>query len=711
MNPRVGWLALSAALGGPLLLAQDGPPSFPSAVDLVRIDAVVLDARERPVERLRASDFELREDGQPQAITSFEAVVVRGRAPLSVEVPRAARPAPADGALFLLFYDDLHLTPARTAPAREAVRRFLTEAVRPGDRVTIVAPDQDVWWTARLEERRGDLLAVADRLAGRRTRGSSTADYQALLVHQRGEEGLLDQYTPEAVRARTSSEARQAQDAADRQRQVAAGGGQIPAPPSMIGGSSHPDLRGMGNPMRVAEAEADYADAARLNRVALGALRDAVAALALVPGRKSLVVVSEGIVDDPEVGELAQVVDAARAANAVLYFLDVRGLEGSGYVAEQPSTGPPGPPSTTVQTLLRQGAGIGTERLADETGGRTLASNDLADGLRRVAAEAHSYYLLGYVPAERQRPGEREITVRVRRPGLTVRARAARHVEGPVEPRTTAVAATPAPAGATRDALNLLVRSGADLADVPLALSSYVFDETSPGRARVIVAADLDLPPAKGGTEVTYRMLVVPLGEGTGLQHAGTESLEPSPELPWTGGFGTHAPLARAFELAPGRYQARLAAEVPGRARRGAATLTFDVPPLAGLRLSSPILTDRLGDRLDRAPRPVVRGLKAFWSSATLYCQFEVFGSVPGPDRSPAVEAGYTVRAPDGTVVRSAGPTRIQPTPEGRVLRLFGFPLGGLRPGVYTLSVEARDTTAGATVSANEAFRVMEVRR
>jgi len=704
------------ALGLPAWLAAQ-PPEFPSAAEVVRLDAVVLDARERPVEGLGASDFELLEDGRPQTITSFEAVVVRGRAKEPIEVPRAARATSADGTLFVLFHDDLHLPPSRTAPARDAIRRFLAEAVRPGDRVTIVAPDQGIWWTGRLDEGRDDLVAVADRLQGRRLRGDSRGDYQALLVHQRGEEGFLDQYTPEAVRARASFEAGQAQDAAERQRQVAAGGGQIPAPPSLIGGSSHPDLRGMGNPMRGAEAAADYTDSLRLNRATLGALRDVVAALALLPGRKSLVVVSEGIVDDPELHEREEIVDAARRANAALYYLDVRGLEvGSGYLASQPSGGAPGPPSMTVETLLRLGAGVGTERLADETGGRTLAANDLAAGLRRVADEAHSYYLLGYVPAEPGRPGSRKVTVRVRKPGLTIRSRPTWRIAPPAAtaaaPALAPEAETPpAAAAAPNDALDLLVRSGGDLADVPLALSAYVFDETSPGRARVVVAADLDLPPTRDGTDVDFRMLVVPLAPGTSLRHAGTESLEPSPEHPWTGGFGTHAPFARSLELAPGRYQARLAVELPGRARRGAATLTFDVPPLAGLRLSSPIVTDRLGERLDRAPRPVVRGLKAFWPNATLYCQFEVFGSARDPGLSAAVEAGYTVRAQDGTVARSASATRVQPTPEGRVLRLFGFPLGGLAPGVYSLSVDARDTTTGATVSATETFRVMAVRR
>ena len=680
---------------------------------------MVLDREGRPVEGLRRSDFDLLEDGRPQAITSFQAVAVRGQAPPPVDVPRPARPTPADGALFVLFYDDPHLTPSRTAPAREAMRLFLAEAVRPGDRVTVVAPEQGIWWTSRLDEGRDDLLAVVDRLRGRRLRGDSGTDYQALLVHQRGEEGFLDRYTAEAVRDRTASEAKQTEDAADLQRQIAQGGAKIPAPPTLIGGASHPDLRGLDDPESVANAEADYRDAVRWNRVTLGALRDVVAALALVPGRKSLVVVSEGMVDDPDLGEREEVVDAARRANAALYFLDVRGFEGLHYLAEQPSSEPPRPPPSTVLALLRQGAGIGTERLADETGGRTLASNDLADGLRRVAAEAHSYYLLGYVPAAPGRPGARKVTIRVRTPGLTVRSRPGWRVPGPVEeaapgPKNPAPAAshdpTPPPA-ATLATLDLLARSGVDLAEVPLALSAYVFDETSPGRARVVVAADLDLPPARGGTEVAFRLLVVPLGDGTALQHGGSETLEASPQLPWTGGFGTHAPLARTFELPPGRYQARLAVEVTGLGHRGAGTRNFDVPSLAGLRLSSPILTDRLGERTDRAPRPVVRGLKAFWPSATLYCQFEVFGGAGGPDRGPAMDAGYRLLGPDGAVARSGAPTRVQPTPEGRVLRLFGFPLAGMAPGVYTLTVDVRDATSGTTATATDSFRLFAVRR
>lgn len=695
--------AAAVAVLAPRLGAQQ--PVFPVRVERVRLDVVVLDRDGRPVEGLRASDFELLEDDRPQTIESFEAVAVRGRTPAAVDVPRATRQTAADGSLFVLFYDDLHLSPARTVPALDAIRRFLAESARPGDRVTIVAPGQGVWWTARLDdEGRGDLLAVTQRLQGRRLRGSGGLDYQALLVHQWGEEGLLDRQLPGAAKARATEALAQAERAA---RQAARADGTIAAPPSRLGGAGHADLVGMGDSMRVAEMEAEYAESARLNRLTLEALRDVVASLALVPGRKSLILVSEGIVDDPELGDFERVVARARPANAVVYFLDVRGTEaygGSGYEAAQPGGAGPGRAEGADSPLLRrlfaEGASLGAERLAVETGGRTLTSNDLTAGLQRVAAEAHSYYLLGYSPADATRAGLRKTLVRVTRPGLTVRAR----------PGWRPTLAPDTPAGG---ALGLLARSGADLMDVPVAVSSYVFDEPQPGRARVVVAADVDLPPAAAGTPLSYRLLVVPLAAGGGLEHSGEALLPPAAQPPWAGGFGTHAPLAREFELAPGRYQARLAVEIAGRGRYGAATSAFTVPPLGGLRVSSPILSDGLQDRSDRAPRPVVRGLRAFWPSATLYCQFEVFGAAHGTGAlpAPAVEAGYVVRRADGSVVRTAPATHVQPTAEGRVLRLFGFPLAALVPGDYTLSLDVRDTASGTSAGASAAFVVRALRR
>ena len=94
--PRVllALASLSAALGAggrqelasaPQVQPQQPRPTFRSGVDLVPIDVVVLDNDRRPVKGLRAEDFTVTEDGDPQAIETFE----------EVDVPEPEADAPA----------------------------------------------------------------------------------------------------------------------------------------------------------------------------------------------------------------------------------------------------------------------------------------------------------------------------------------------------------------------------------------------------------------------------------------------------------------------------------------------------------------------------------------------------------------------------------------------------------------------------------------
>jgi hypothetical protein len=49
---------------------------------------------------------------------------------------------------------------------RAALRRFLVEEVREGDRVTLMAPDQQVWWTARTGWQTRQLRKVVESVEG-----------------------------------------------------------------------------------------------------------------------------------------------------------------------------------------------------------------------------------------------------------------------------------------------------------------------------------------------------------------------------------------------------------------------------------------------------------------------------------------------------------------------------------------------------------------
>ena len=112
--------------------------------------------------------------------------------------------------------------------------------------------------------------------------------------------------------------------------------------------------------------------------------------------------------------------DVANRNNASFYPIDPRGL-----AVFDSDIGPERPPTLTVDraNLTRR---IDTLRtLAENTDGiATVDNNDLDKGLRRIADDLSSYYLLGYYTTNTKLDGQfRKITVKVNRPGVEVRAR------------------------------------------------------------------------------------------------------------------------------------------------------------------------------------------------------------------------------------------------------------------------------------------------
>jgi len=69
-------LTLAPLFAGAQTKPEVASPTFPSAVERVRVDVVVTDKGGRPVSGLTQGDFALSEGGVPHPITSFEAVSV-----------------------------------------------------------------------------------------------------------------------------------------------------------------------------------------------------------------------------------------------------------------------------------------------------------------------------------------------------------------------------------------------------------------------------------------------------------------------------------------------------------------------------------------------------------------------------------------------------------------------------------------------------------
>ena len=141
-------------------------------------------------------------------------------------------------------------------------------------------------------------------------------------------------------------------------------------------------------------------------------------------GRKSILVLSDGLVRDTQLEGFDAAVAATQEGNTAVSFIDLHGLAGSAaFRADQkaaPKEGDLG--AIDLEENLLETAG--TEYVAAATGGSTIRdTNDLLGGLTRLADESSTYYLLGYQP-EKPRDGRwHKLEVKVSRPGVTVRAR------------------------------------------------------------------------------------------------------------------------------------------------------------------------------------------------------------------------------------------------------------------------------------------------
>ncbi len=125
---------------------QPQPPvTFKVEVNYVEIDANVTDAQGNFVRTLTKEDFQVLEDGKPQALTAFSMVdipIERVDPPL---FSKAAIPPdvvtnrkPFEGRVFVLVLDDLQTRFTRTARTRAAARQFVERYVGANDIVAVV---------------------------------------------------------------------------------------------------------------------------------------------------------------------------------------------------------------------------------------------------------------------------------------------------------------------------------------------------------------------------------------------------------------------------------------------------------------------------------------------------------------------------------------------------------------------------------------------
>jgi VWFA-related protein len=139
---------------------QQQPSGLPDfhiriSVNLVQVDTTVTDSRGRPVSGLTAGDFQILLDGRPQAIASCNfiqtgsgvpappATVVPPSVPQKLEAALPPMPvAPLTRAqvrrTVVFFVDDLSMSSESVPAVRNGLRKFIEQQLRPGDLAAIV---------------------------------------------------------------------------------------------------------------------------------------------------------------------------------------------------------------------------------------------------------------------------------------------------------------------------------------------------------------------------------------------------------------------------------------------------------------------------------------------------------------------------------------------------------------------------------------------
>jgi VWFA-related protein len=675
------------------------PPAFPAQVEQVTVDVVVTDGKGQPVTDLTRDNIEIYEDGVRQAIASFDLFQVRAApsvASPNAEAPTAPGPSRLStntaqeqrGRSFVIVFDDVHLTAATAQRAKAAVAEFLRKETREGDRVTLLAAGGGVWWTNRMEAGRAELLELLKRLEGRllpETRRDWLSDYEAMRINVFRDNSILD-------RVQRRFETYGIQTITQQSQHVR-------------------DMMAVEDPVVTSRAAEVYYQAVARNHVTLGAMERALNGLAPARGRKSLVLVSEGFVYDTQLPEFKRLIDEARRVNAAIYFVNARGLEGlpDALTAEYSTI----VPAEDLGFAFSQEAETqeGSISLAADSGGFTVRnSNDLAAGLKRIADETRAYYLIGYNPTNSARNGVfRKIAVKVRdRRGLEVRARKGYYAPSDHE---TAPPSRPGADPVFQAALD----SPYELEDVPLRMTHFVRDEMSLDRARVFLAAEVDIRrlgllekdgQAQGALQ--YLMVAVQRGGGEVFRFDQTLNLALPPDTRAELGR-TWLPIVREYELPSGRYRAKIVVRDKTSGRVGTVIHDFEVPDLKPFRVSTPVLSDLREDAQSggAGDRLAILARRDFLQGSSLFCQVDVYRAVKEEGSGmPRVSMSYEVRRSDGTLLTRDAPSIIRPTPEGAVTRMIGFSLEDASPGEYELVLRFKDEFSGSRLESREPFRV-----
>jgi VWFA-related protein len=340
--------------------------------------------------------------------------------------------------------------------------------------------------------------------------------------------------------------------------------------------------------------------------------------------------------------------------------------------------------------------------VAEDTGGISVVStSNFSRAFAAIARDNSTYYLLGYYPSTRWRDGRfHTITVRVKRPGVTVRSR--RGYSAP-EPDGPDIRPTAAPDGLAPEAARAL-RSALPTNGLTMTVFATTFKRRE-GGGSVLLGAHLhgaDLKLDADDQIVLSHLTIDTRGKiFTAPRSTFTLNLhESTREGVSASGFR----YVERLDLPPGRHEVRLMAHQPGGAT-GSVVTHVEVPDytrgplhLSGIVLGSTQAALHRALRGDEALATVLpsgpTALRRFSIGDTLTAFAEVY--TEARTKPEDIRLTSTVTRVRGGRVRSDTATRVRSEP-GLAAYTAVIPLSMLAGGDYVLTFEARAGRRTAT--------------
>jgi len=461
-----------ADTNSPELNSREERPTFKVNVRLVLVRVVARDAKGHAIGTLHKEDFQVFDKGKLQVITQFSveqpgqqlATESKNRQPNPGEAPADQAKIPAVPERYVAFvFDDVHLKFSDLANVRTAADRHLA-ALQPTDRAAIFSTSGQT--TLDFTDDRTQLHQTLDRLMPRPVGRSPVKECPDISYYMA--DLIQNQNDPQAITVAT-------QDAVN----CAFNGDQ-----TQIHMAQQMALGAAGQALAVGQHE---------SRLALGVLQDVVRRISVMPGQRSIVLVSPGFLTPQLEFDYVEIIDRALRSQIIINALDARGLytiDPAGDIANPSETAAPSNSFVAANKLQYEIASASADAdimavLADGTGGTFFHNNnDMGEGLRQVSAMPEYYYVLAFTPQNLKLNGSfHSLKVTLKSPEkLTLQAR-----RGYYAPTHEADASEQA-----KQEIEDAIFSQEEMHDLPVELHTQFFKSTD-GDAKLTVLAHVDV--------------------------------------------------------------------------------------------------------------------------------------------------------------------------------------------------------------------------